>query len=61
MLFDLCQNLKIYVISIEAIAFSVVFASGARQFPGRVEVYEVYAPRFFEGIAAVATLLRNDN
>ena len=50
MLFDLCQNLKIYVISIEAIAFSVVFASGARQFPGRVEVYEVYAPNPICGI-----------
>ena len=24
--------------------------------PGGWEVYEVYAPRFFEGIAAVATL-----
>lgn len=50
MLFVLCQNLKIYVISIEAIAFSVVFASGARQFPGRVEVCEVYAPHLICGI-----------
>ena len=40
----------------------IVFASmSSEQTPGRVEVYEVYAPRFFEGIAAVATLLRNDN
>ncbi len=50
MLFDLCQNLKIYVISIETIAFSVVFASGARQLLGRVEVYEVYASCLFGGI-----------
>lgn len=50
MLFDLCQNLKIYVISIEAIAFSVVFTSGARQFLGRVEVYGVYAPHLICGI-----------
>ena len=28
--------------------------------PGRVEVYGVYAPYFFEGIAAVALLPRND-
>ena len=48
--FDLCQNLKIYVISIEAIAFTVVFASGAMQFLGRVEVCEVYAPHLICGI-----------
>ena len=38
----------------------IVFASVARQSPGRVEVYGVYSPHFFGGIAAVATLLRND-
>ena len=31
-----------------------------KQTPGRVEVYGVYSPYFFGGIAAVATLLRND-
>ena len=31
-----------------------------KQSPGRVEVYGVYSPYFFRGIAAVATLLRND-
>ena len=29
-----------------------VFASGAKQSPGRVEVYGVYSPYFFRGIAA---------
>ena len=38
----------------------IVFASVAKQSPGRVEVYGVYSPYFFRGIAAVATLLRND-
>ena len=38
----------------------IVFASVAKQSPGRVEVYGVYYPHFFGGIAAVATLLRND-
>ena len=32
-----------------------------KQSPGRVEVYGVYSPYFFRGIAAVATLLRNDS
>ena len=35
-----------------------VFASGAKQSPGRVEVYEVYVAYFFIGIAAPAA--RND-
>ncbi|MDY2714624.1 MAG: hypothetical protein SOV37_04620, partial [Candidatus Borkfalkiaceae bacterium] len=35
-----------------------VFASVARQTPGRVEVYEVYVAYFFSGIAAPAA--RND-
>ena len=35
-----------------------VFASGAKQSPGRVEVYEVYVAYFFSGIAAPAA--RND-
>ena len=39
----------------------IVFASGAKQSPGRVEVYGVYVPYFFGGIAAVAMLPRNDN
>ncbi len=34
-----------------------VFASVAKQTPGRVEVYGGYAAYFFGGIAAVATLL----
>ena len=38
----------------------IVFASVAKQSPRRVEVYGVYSPYFFGGIAAVATLLRND-
>ena len=38
-----------------------VFASVAKQSPGRVEVYGVYSPYFFGGIAAVATLLGNDS
>ena len=38
----------------------IVFASVAKQTPGRAEVYGAYFPFFFRGIAAVALLPRND-
>ena len=42
------------------IQLSLRGSEATKQSPGRVEVYGVYVSCFFGGIAAVATLLRND-